>query len=109
MQCLCTQVPGTWHSPSAESYQAMTSLQHSKSFHRLHVSLVVLPASPHFKALLFNPVPKVIKSSTKWSHVSKTKNQELQAYIIWNVKVTLCIDEEFHHCWEVLQHCNVGR
>lgn len=39
----------------------------------------------------------------------KEKEQELQSYIIWNVKVTLCIDEELHHGWEVLQYRNVCR
>lgn len=37
----------------------------------------------------------------------KDKEQELQSYIIWNVKVTLGINEELHHGWEVLQYCNV--
>ncbi|KAI1235232.1 Maspardin, partial [Lamprotornis superbus] len=36
----------------------------------------------------------------------KHKEQELQSYIIWNVKVTLCTDEELHHVWEVLQDCD---
>lgn len=37
----------------------------------------------------------------------KHKEQELQSYIIWNVKVTPCTDEELHHGWEVLQDCDV--
>lgn len=75
MQCLCAQVPGTWHSPRVECHQTITSRQHSESFHRFHVSQVALPGFPHFEALLFNPVPKVIESPMKWVHISKTKNR----------------------------------
>lgn len=58
-----------------------------------HSSLVSSPRSP---------------SSTKWVHIAEEKKKkELQTYIIWNVKVTLCINEELHQCWEVLQYRQV--
>lgn len=68
----------------------------------------------HFQVFLILKHSSLILSP-RWSNPHemashfKEKEQELQSYIIWNVKVTLCIDEELHHGWEVLQYRNVCR